>query len=77
MSLPHEVAFVALISSAQLLTQAGLGMVLAPEYIIGHDFGVKDSGLLSWYAAAYSLTVGTFNSSPYLNRWIVSHWQWP
>jgi hypothetical protein len=59
MSLPHELAFIALISCAQLLTQSGFTMSLPPGYIIGEYFGVKGSALLSWYAAAYSLTVGT------------------
>ena len=60
MSLPHEMAFVAVICSAQLLTQSGLAMALSPMYIIGHSFNVHGSGVVSWYAAGYSLTVGTF-----------------
>ena len=56
----HEIAFVAVISSAQLLTQAGLGQALAPLPIIGAHFRTTDLGELSWYVASYSLTVGTF-----------------
>ncbi|KAI9759346.1 MAG: hypothetical protein M4579_002404 [Chaenotheca gracillima] len=59
-SLPHEIAFVALMCSAQLMTQAGLGQVIAPLHFIGDSFGITNPGVLSWSAAAYSLTVGTF-----------------
>ncbi|RDW66493.1 hypothetical protein BP6252_10128 [Coleophoma cylindrospora] len=56
----REIAFVATVCSAQLLTQAGLGQVIAPLHIIGSSFNVSSPSELSWYAAAYSLTVGTF-----------------
>jgi hypothetical protein len=59
MSLPHEIAFVMVIACAQLLTQSGLATALSPMYIIGDYFGIHGAGPLSWYAAAYSLTVGT------------------
>jgi len=59
-SLPREIAFVAVLCSAQLMTQAGLGQAVAPLHIIGSSFGVTDPGQLSWFPAAYSLTVGTF-----------------
>lgn len=45
---------------AQLLTQAGLGQSVAPLHYIGDSFGVTTPGLLSWYPAGFSLTVGTF-----------------
>jgi MFS family permease len=46
---------------AQLMTQAGLGQIIAPLHIIGASFGVdNDPAQLSWFPAAYSLTVGTF-----------------
>lgn len=60
MSLPYEIAFVTVIACAQLLTQCGLAMALSPMYIIGDYFGIQSPGVLSWYAAAYSLTVGVF-----------------
>lgn len=56
----REIGFVATVCSAQLLTQAGLAQVVAPLHIIGPSFGVSSPSELSWYAAAYSLTVGTF-----------------
>jgi MFS family permease len=56
----HEIGFVFVISCAQLMTQAALGQAIAPMRIIGESFGTKNAGELAWYAAAYSLTVGTF-----------------
>ncbi|MCJ1232576.1 hypothetical protein MMC14_000529 [Varicellaria rhodocarpa] len=58
--LPREIAFIAIISFSQLLTQAGLGMAIAPLQNIGRTFGNPSPGQLSWFAAGYSLTVGTF-----------------
>jgi len=60
-SLPREIAFILIICMAQLMTQAGLGQIIAPLHIIGASFGVdNDPAQLSWFPAAYSLTVGTF-----------------
>ncbi|MCJ1475350.1 hypothetical protein MMC13_004012 [Lambiella insularis] len=56
----REIAFVTIVASAQLLTQAGLGQVIAPMHIIGTSFGSPSPGDLSWFAAGYSLSVGTF-----------------
>lgn len=60
MSLPREVVFVSVICLAQFLTQAGLGQAIAPLHIIGSDLRTDEPGVLSWFAAGYSLTVGTF-----------------
>ncbi|KAF2086030.1 YOR378W-like protein [Saccharata proteae CBS 121410] len=60
MALPHEIAFVTLVSCAQLFTQAGLAQTMAPLHIMAKDFGDPSAGQLSWFTAAYSLTVGTF-----------------
>ncbi|TGO45413.1 hypothetical protein BCON_0395g00020 [Botryotinia convoluta] len=59
-SRPREFTFIAIICMAQLMTQAALGQAIAPLHIIGSSFGVTNPGQLSWFAAAYSLTVGTF-----------------
>lgn len=56
----HEIVFVAVLASAQLMTQAGLAISLAPLRIIGSSFGTDDPGQRSWMPAAFSLTVGTF-----------------
>nr|POE88448.1 drug resistance protein [Quercus suber] len=59
-SLAREVAFIFTICMAQLLSLAGLAQSIAPLPILGRSFGITDEGLLSWYPAAFSLTVGTF-----------------
>ena len=56
----HEIAFVFIICMAQFLALAGLAQSIAPLHIIGNDFGISNPGELSWYPAAFSLTVGTF-----------------
>jgi MFS family permease len=61
LSLPGEIAFILIVCSAQLMTQARLGQAIAPLHIIAASFGVdNDPAQLSWFPAAYSLTVGTF-----------------
>ncbi|KAK2766712.1 hypothetical protein FQN54_006026 [Arachnomyces sp. PD_36] len=60
MSRAREISAIIILCLTQLLTQAGLGQVLVPLHIIGREFGTEDPAQLSWYAAAYSLTVGTF-----------------
>ncbi|KAI9932481.1 hypothetical protein ASPWEDRAFT_22257 [Aspergillus wentii DTO 134E9] len=55
-----EVIFVIVVCMAQFMTQAGLAISIAPVYIIGGSFDTSNAGELSWFAAAYSLTVGTF-----------------
>lgn len=56
----REIPFVVVVSMAQFMTQAGLCMSIAPVYRIAHGFNTSNLGELSWFAAAYSLTVGTF-----------------
>lgn len=60
MALPREIAFILIICSTNILTQAGLGMTVVPLDVIGISFGELNPGQLSWFVAAYSLTVGTF-----------------
>lgn len=45
---------------AQFMTQACLAMSIIPVQIIGHSFHISNPGEMSWFAAAFSLTVGTF-----------------
>lgn len=59
-SLVHEIAFVFTMCLSNILTQAGLSQTVVPLNIIGQGLDVQDSGQLSWFVAAYSLTVGTF-----------------
>ncbi|TKA77312.1 hypothetical protein B0A49_03281 [Cryomyces minteri] len=56
----HEVAFVINVCMAQFLSLAALAQSVAPLLIIGESFNVTNPGQLSWYTAAFSLTVGTF-----------------
>ncbi|TVY81369.1 Drug resistance protein, partial [Lachnellula suecica] len=61
MSTFAEIGFICIIINSQLMTQAGLGQAIAPLRTIGASFGVEnDPASLSWFPAAYSLTVGTF-----------------
>jgi len=60
MSPMREVAFVFIICASNLLTQAALGQTIVPLQIIGASLGASNPGQLSWFVAAYSLTVGTF-----------------
>ncbi|KAK8232200.1 hypothetical protein IWZ00DRAFT_440352 [Phyllosticta capitalensis] len=60
MSLLHECFFVATVAAAHLMIQAALGLALAPIDVIGQDMRTSNPGELSWFIAAYSLTVGTF-----------------
>jgi MFS family permease len=59
-SLLQEACFVGILCMAQLMTQASLGQAIAPLHIIGSSFHTTNPGQLSWFPAAYSLTVGTF-----------------
>lgn len=56
----HEILFISTICMAQFLSLAGLSQSIAPLNIIGASFGVTNEAELSWYPAAFSLTVGTF-----------------
>jgi MFS family permease len=55
-----EIAFVSILSMAQLMTQACLAQVITPLHIIGDSFHTQNPSQLSWFPAAYSLSVGTF-----------------
>ncbi|RWQ92235.1 major facilitator superfamily-domain-containing protein [Paecilomyces variotii] len=59
-SLPKEILFVSVVCAAQFMTQAGLAQSIAPLHVIGASFGTTSENDLSWCAAAYSLTIGTF-----------------
>lgn len=52
LALPHELALIAIISTAQLLTQASLAQSLAPLHIIGASFSVSNPGTISWLPSA-------------------------
>ncbi|CAG8947443.1 unnamed protein product [Penicillium salamii] len=56
----QEVLFVAVVCMGQFMTQTNIGVCLSPLDIVGDSFGITDPGILSWFMAGYSLTVGTF-----------------
>lgn len=56
----REVLFVAIVCMGQFMTQTNVGVCLSPLDIVGDSFGIDDPGILSWFMAGYSLTVGTF-----------------
>lgn len=45
---------------AQFLAQTNVGVCLSNLDVLSASFGVTDTGILSWFLAGYSLTVGTF-----------------
>ncbi|KAM0260267.1 hypothetical protein ACHAQJ_002831 [Trichoderma viride] len=59
-SLLHEACFLFVVSMAQFLAQTGLAISIIPAHIIGQSWENVQPGQLSWFAAAYSLTSGTF-----------------
>lgn len=60
MSTLHEVLFIGVVACSHLMTQAGLGQILAPIDTVARSFGTTNPGEMSWFIAGYSLTVGTF-----------------
>lgn len=56
----HEILFVGVVVVAQLMALAGLGQAIAPMKIIAAGLGVENPGEEAWFAASFSLTVGTF-----------------
>ncbi|KAJ6445255.1 MFS transporter [Purpureocillium lavendulum] len=60
LSLPREVAFVALVCMAQFCTQASYMGTLVLLRTIGETFNITSPPQLAWLVAGYSLTVGTF-----------------
>jgi hypothetical protein len=60
MSFPHQVALVVVCCLAQFLNLAGMNQTVAPVMILAEYFDIRDYGTLSWFSAAYSMSVGTF-----------------
>ena len=60
MSRLHTIAFVIVTCCAQFLSLSGMFQTVAPMMILANYFDIADYGTLSWFSAAYSLTVGTF-----------------
>ncbi|KAJ5782242.1 hypothetical protein N7457_004016 [Penicillium paradoxum] len=56
----REVLFVTIACMGQFMAQVNIGICLSSLDIVGDDFGINEPGILSWFIAGYSLTVGTF-----------------
>ncbi|KAK4505693.1 hypothetical protein PRZ48_003658 [Zasmidium cellare] len=56
----HETLFIGVVIMAQFMGLAGLGQSIAPMHIIAEGLHVTNPGEQAWFAAAFSLTVGTF-----------------
>ncbi|KAI2630642.1 MFS general substrate transporter [Hypoxylon sp. NC1633] len=59
MSIVHEAAFFAVVSTANFTPHSGFHQALCILHLIGSDLGVTSSGQLVWLIAGYGLT-GTF-----------------
>jgi hypothetical protein len=60
MSLLRKVALIIIACSAQFLNLGGMNQTVAPVVVLADYFQIRDYGTLSWFSAAYSMTVGTF-----------------
>jgi hypothetical protein len=60
MSRPHTIAFVVVTCCAQFLSLCSMNQTVAPVILLAKYFDILDYGTLSWFSAAYSMTVGTF-----------------
>jgi hypothetical protein len=60
MSQIHEITFIMIVCLAQFLSLSGMNQTVAPVMILAEYFNISDYGTLSWFSAAYSMTVGTF-----------------
>jgi hypothetical protein len=58
--LPHQIALVGICCLAQFLNLAGMNQTVAPVMILSDYFDIRDYGTLSWFSAAYSMSVGAF-----------------
>lgn len=56
----RETLLIFTVCMAQFLSISGLVQTIAPMNIVGNSFSTTDEGIISWYTAAFSLTVGTF-----------------
>ncbi|KAI1212416.1 MFS general substrate transporter [Annulohypoxylon truncatum] len=56
MTVIHEIAFFAVVSTANFTPQSGFHQALCILHIIGSDLGVTSSGQLVWIIAGYGLT---------------------
>lgn len=60
LSLLREVSLITVVCASQFVALAGLAQSIAPLRKIGQSLKTSDVGELSWFPAAFSLTVGCF-----------------
>jgi len=60
MSQLHELTFIFILCMAQFLSLSAMNQTVAPMMILADYFDIHDYGNLSWFSAAFSMTVGTF-----------------
>ncbi|KAH6642157.1 hypothetical protein C7974DRAFT_408735 [Boeremia exigua] len=54
------IAFISVTCVSQLLSLSAMNQTVAPVVLLAHYFNVPNPGELSWFSAAYSMSVGTF-----------------
>lgn len=60
MSVSQLVIFILITCASQLLSLSAMNQTVAPVVILARYFRVQNYGELSWFSAAYSMSVGTF-----------------
>lgn len=60
MTTRQQLAFIFITCIAQLLSLCALNQTVAPVMVLARYFHIDNYGDLSWFSAAYSMTVGTF-----------------
>lgn len=60
MSTSQLIAFISITCASQLLSLSAMNQTVAPVMILARYFEVQNYGELSWFSAAYSMSVGTF-----------------
>jgi hypothetical protein len=60
MTKTREAAFIFITCISQFLSLSALNQTVSPMLLIADHFHVEDYGTLSWFAASFSMSVGTF-----------------
>lgn len=60
LSTSQLVTFISITCVSQVLSLSAMNQTVAPVMILARYFRVHDYGELSWFSAAYSMSVGTF-----------------
>jgi hypothetical protein len=60
MTRTREIAFIFITCFSQFLSLSALNQTVAPVLVLADYFHIEDYGTLSWFSAAFSMSVGTF-----------------